>query len=84
MGLKDLKKMQVGIESPRGTGATPTTKLLGEFTLKLEQEQEYPSMDDFSLAEFDRSYKVAEQAKITRKGVISYEQILYYLSSFAG
>lgn len=79
MGLKALRKIQIGEESTKGAAVAATAALLGQLTMKSSPTIHQPAEERGQLAEFSRSVKVANLAELTYEGDATFEQILYLL-----
>ena len=79
MGLKMLRKIQIGEEATKGTAVAATAALLGGLTMKESPTIHRPVEERATLAEFSRSIKVANLAELTFEGDATFEQILYPL-----
>lgn len=79
MGLKALRKIQIGEESTKGTAVPATAILLGALTMKETPTIHRPEEERGSMAEFFRSLKVANLAELSFEGDATFEQILYLL-----
>jgi len=79
MGLKALRKIQIGEEAQKGTAVPTTAALAGVLTMKSSPTIHRPIEERGQLAEFSRSVKVANLAELTFEGDATFEQILYLL-----
>jgi len=79
MGLKALRKIQIGEEGAKGTAVAATAILLGALTMKDAPTIHRPDEERGSMAEFFRSIKVANLAELSFEGDATFEQILYLL-----
>lgn len=80
MSLVAFRRIQVGLESTRGTLVAADTILNGTMTMTPEVLWHRPVDERNSLAEFRRSVAVAHNASMRFQGDASYEQILQFLS----
>lgn len=80
MALVAFRRIQVGLETTRGTLVAADTVLNGTMTMTPEVIHHRPVDENNSLAEFRRSIPVAHNATIRFQGDASYEQILQFLS----
>jgi len=79
MGIKALRKIQIGKETDKGTAVPATAALLGGLTMKSSPTIHRPVEERGTMAEFSRSVKVADLAELTFEGDATFEQILYLL-----
>ena len=79
MGLRALRKIQLGKETTKGTAVAATAALLGLLTMKESPTIHRPVEERGTLAEFARSIKVANLAELTFEGDATFEQLLYLL-----
>lgn len=79
MGIKALRKIQIGEEGTKGTAVAATAALLGVLTMKDSPTIYRPIEEQASLADFRRSFKVANLADLSFDGDVTFEQILYLL-----
>ena len=79
-GLRDLTKIQIGLETTPGSDKAATARLIGKMTMA--PDFKYSRPDDFdtgNLSSYERSDIIAEQAKISFEGDATYEQLPYIL-----
>ena len=79
MGLKALRKIQIGEETVKGTPVPATAGLAGQLTMKSSPTIHFPTEERGTLAEFSRSVRVSDLAELTYEGNATFEQILYLL-----
>ena len=80
MGIKALRKIQIGEETGgKGTAVPTTAALAGVLTLKSSPTIHRPVEERGNFAEFSRSVRVANLAELTFEGDATFEQILYWL-----
>jgi hypothetical protein len=80
MGLRALRKIQIGEETTgKGTAMPATAALLGTLTMKSSPTIHRPVEERGSLAEFARSINVANLAELSFEGDATFQQILYLL-----
>ena len=79
MGIKALRKIQIGKETTKGTAVAASAALLGELTMKSSPTIYRPVEERGTLAEFSRSVKVANLAELVYTGSATFEQVLYIL-----
>ena len=79
MGLRALRKIQIGEEGTKGGAVAATAALLGTLTMQDSPTIHRPVEERGTLAEFSRSLKVANLAELAVEGDATFEQILYLL-----
>lgn len=78
-GSRTLRKIQIGKETNKGDAVAATARLLGTMTMKDTPTLYRPKEDRGSLAEFIRSFKIANLAALSFEADVNFEQILYWL-----
>jgi hypothetical protein len=79
MGLRALRKIQIGEEGTKGSAVAATAALVGALTMKSSPTIHRPVEERGVLAEFSRSVKAANLAELSFEGDATFEQILYLL-----
>ena len=86
MGILDLQQVQVGKESTRGTVVTPTARLMGIEDISIQPVREVAQYEERrgSLAPAYNSALEREGAEGSISGLVTYEDIPYWLDSLIG
>jgi hypothetical protein len=80
MGLVAFRKLQMGLESTRGTSVAADKKLIGTLFATTDKPAYRPLDDRGSLAEFRRSVAVSQSTRLRYEGDATYEQLIHFLS----
>lgn len=80
MALETFRRIQVGLETVRGTAVAADTKILGQLTMTPQQTIHAPRDEMNSLAEFSRDVVTAHGGQLRFQGDATYEQMLQFLS----
>ena len=80
MSLEAFRRIQIGVESVRGSAVAATKKLIGTLTMTPEAIFHRPVDERNSLAEFFREIEVARRSSLRFEGDATYEQLIDFLS----
>lgn len=75
-----FRKIQIGLESTRGTAVAADKLLIGALTMTPEAIWHRPVDERNSLAEFKRSILVAQKSTLRFEGDATYDQLIDFLS----
>lgn len=79
MGIKALRKIQIGREGIKGQATAATAALVGALTMVERPTVYRPDDERATLAQYSRSIKVANLAELTLEGDLTFQQVLYAL-----
>lgn len=85
MGLEALRRVQIGLESTRGTAVAADVKLMGMLTMDPTQVLYMPEDEERqSLALLHRREIVAEMANMHFESSLNFEQLIHFLAMGVG
>ena len=81
MGVKNLRKLQIGVEATAGTSVAATAILRMTGTLEDARTLVFPEEQVGLLTPTDRQYTSAYLGKLAMEGEVTYEQLPYILNA---